>query len=393
MDAAAVKDFSILVIDDDPSVREMLADYLVEEGYKTRSESTGEAGIVALSREPHDLVITDLKMPGMSGLDVLRRVKEKRPDCEVIVITGYATIQEGVEAMREGAYDFLLKPIKIDQINAVLARCGEWIRHKRSHAELQEVNRRLLELSRMKEKFLIVTDHELRTPVTAIDGMLHLLVNRAKDLPEDFRTRLEAVSQVSRRLVELVRGIHDLAQSRSQQFPVSLDWATVEDVAQGVRLDFEIARHSRSIDLGLVQDVAGDMPVWIDAHHFRQAVTELVQNAVKATADGGRVVVRLFGQETGGGRRLCVAVSDTGVGIPEQEQGRIFDVFYEIGDERHHHTSKHDFRGSGLGIGLSIALEIARAHGGGIDLRSRPGEGSVFTLWVPAPLQAGRRES
>jgi signal transduction histidine kinase len=277
--------------------------------------------------------------------------------------------------MREGAYDFLPKPVKVDQFNAVLGRCREWILHKRSHAELQEVNRRLLELTRIKEKFLVITDHELRTPVTVIDGMLHMMLRRSEELPEGMRSRLEALSQISRRLVELVRGIHELARSRASQLPVSLDRTTAEQVAQGVLLDFEIARFNRSLELELVRDVAGDLAFQADLHRVRQAVTELIHNAVKATPDGGRQ-----GSE---GARFCVGVSDTGVGIPEKEQGRVFEAFYEVGDERHHHTSKYEFMGSGLGIGLTLALEIARTHEGGIDLVSRPGEGATFTFWVP----------
>jgi signal transduction histidine kinase len=285
--------------------------------------------------------------------------------------------------MRRGAYDVVLKPLKIDQFDAILARCVEWIRHKRSHAELQEVNRRLLELSRMKTKFLAVTDHELRTPVTALDGMIQLLLRRSRGVADELRPRLEQLSHVSRRLVDLVRGIHDLAQCHTHQFPVSLDWAEADDLVRSIDLDFDIARFNRELHLNFRQDVPKDCRLRADLHRLRQAITELIQNAVKATADGGRVDVRLTVGDVEGERRLLVVVCDTGVGIPAQEQQKIFEAFYEVGDERHHHTSKHEFGGAGLGIGLSIALEIAKAHGGGIDVKSEPGRGSEFTLWVP----------
>lgn len=375
----SVQDLSVLVIDDDPSVREVLTDYLVDQGFRCRSERCGESGLMALAKGACDIVITDLRMPGMSGLDVVRLAKERRPEVEVIVVTGYATIEDGVEAMRRGAYDFVLKPLKIDQFDAVVARCVEWIRHKRSHAELQEVNRRLLELSRMKTKFLAITDHELRTPVTALDGMLQFLLRRSGDVSDDVRNRLEQLSNVSRRLVDLVRGIHDLAQCRTHQFPVSLDWADAGDLSRGALLDFDIARFNREVQLELRQDVPAGCRLKADLHRLRQAITELIQNAVKATPDGGLVDVR-FAVE---GKRFQVVVSDTGVGIPPAEHEKIFEAFYEVADERHHHTSKHEFGGAGLGIGLSIALEIAKAHGGGIDVRSEPGRGSAFTLWVP----------
>ncbi|MHB8765556.1 MAG: hybrid sensor histidine kinase/response regulator [Deferrisomatales bacterium] len=380
---AAASDIAILVVDDDPGVRGVLADYLESEGFQVSAEACGEAALAAMDRRACDIVITDLKMPGMSGIDLVRRVRDKRPEVEAIVITGYATIQDGVEAMREGAYDFLLKPIKIDRIEAVLDRCVQWIRHKRSHAELQEVNRKLLDLTRMKEKFLAITDHELRTPVTVLDGMLHLLQKQAAEFPERARARVGDLCQVSRRLVHLVRDIHDLVQSRPNTFPVEIDQATVAGLVQSLNLDLEMARFMRNLDLSLDLDCPGDLTFPADAHRLRQAAGELFHNAVKATPDGGRVAVRIYHDAAAAPPRLCVAVTDSGVGIPADEQRRIFDVFYGLGDELHHHTSKFEFMGSGLGIGLSIALEIARAHRGGIELVSQPGEGSTFTLWVP----------
>lgn len=379
----SVQDLSVLVIDDDPSVREALTDYLCDQGFRCSCERCGEAGVVALDRRPCDLVITDLRMPGMGGLEVVRHVKDKHPDTEVIVVTGYATIEDGVEAMRRGAYDFVLKPLKIDQFDAVLARCAEWIRHKRSHAELEEVNRRLLELSRMKSKFLAVTDHELRTPVTALDGMIHLLLRRYRDVPDGLRERLEQLVHVSGRLVELVRGIHDLAQCQTQQFPLVRDWVDPEDLARRVAVDFDIAGFSRNLRFALRRETAEGCRLHADVHRLRQALTELVQNAVKATPDGGHVEVVLSTATVEGQSRFLAVVSDDGVGIPADEQAHVFEAFYGVGDERHHHTSKLDFGGSGLGIGLSLALEIARAHGGGIDIESEPGRGSRVTLWLP----------
>ncbi len=93
--------------------------------------------------------------------------------------------------------------------------------------------------------------------------------------------------------------------------------------------------------------------------------------------------VRLFVNEGDLVPRFCVAVADTGVGIPEEEQQRIFEMFHGLGDERYHHSSKLDFRGAGPGIGLSIAQEIAVRHGGRIELSSRLGHGSIFTFWIP----------
>ncbi|HSH68565.1 MAG TPA: response regulator, partial [Deferrisomatales bacterium] len=377
------RDISILVIDDDPGICSILAEYLADEGYTVSAEGSGEAGLTAFQRQACDLVLTDLRMPGLDGMEVLRRVKETSPRTEVIVITGYATIQDGVDAMRHGAYDFLLKPVKIPQLDAVLNRCCEWIRHRRSHAELEAVNRELLELNRMKQRFLAVTDHELRTPVTVLDGMLQLLVRQSGDLPEAVRSRLTSLRQVSQRLSSLVQDIRDVVRSRDQSLEVVPDDTTVAVLVRGVELDFEMVRFSRALDLVLNTGLEPSLIFRADAHRLRQAVTELIQNAVKATADGGRVEVALAVEARDPGPCLCVTVADTGTGIPPDQRQRIFEACHGLGHELRHHTSKFEYQGAGLGLGLSIAQEIARAHGGGLELESEPGLGSTFTVWVP----------
>ena len=380
---APTQDISILVIDDEPGVRALMAEYLADQGYVVRAEGSGEAGLAAFQREACDLVLTDLRMPGLDGLEVVRRVKGVSPRTEVIVITGYATIQDGVDAMRCGAYDFLLKPVRIPQLDAVLNRCCEWIRHRRSHAELEAVNRELLELNRMKQRFLAVTDHELRTPVTVLDGMLQLLVRQSGELPEGVRSRLISLRQVSQRLSSLVRDIGDVVRSRDQRLEVNRNDTTVGVLVKGVDLDFEMARFSRDLDLVLHNPLDPDLVFRADAHRLRQAVTELIQNAVKATADGGRVEVTLSVEERDPGPCLCVAVADTGTGVPPAEQQRIFEACHGLGHELQHHTSKFEYQGAGLGLGLSIVQEIARAHRGGLELETEPDQGSTFTVWVP----------
>lgn len=380
--SASAPPLSVLVIDDDPALRETLVEYLTGRGFECHAERSGEGGLYCLARRPYDLVITDLRMPGIGGLDVVRLARERRPDTEVVVITGYATLQDGIEAMRQGAWDFIVKPLQLDHFEAVLGRCAEWVAHKRSNQELREVNRRLLELNQLKSRFLAITDHELRTPVAVLDGMIQVLARRAQAVPDDLRPRLADLCQVSHRLVELVRGIHDLAQCRTHGLPVNLDWCEAAEVAASVELDFRLAGFERSLDLRLLQEVPAAFRFRADLRRLRQAVSELVQNAVKATPDGGRVAVTLSAATGDGGRQFVVTVADTGVGIPPEEHARIFEAFYELGDERHHHTSKHEFGGSGLGLGLSLALETARAHGGGIRVDSRPGEGAIFSLWI-----------
>lgn len=379
------ENISILIIDDDESIRQVLTTYLEGRDFPVQSENCGEAGLKTLGDDHFDIIITDLKMPGINGLEVVHRAKEKTPEVEIIVLTGFATIHDGVEAMKRGAYDFLMKPVRIDQLDAAISRCVKWILHKRAHQELREVNKKLHELTEMKEKFLAIADHELRTPVTVLDGMLNLLARQDSALSEQTQERLAALKQVSRRLVHLVRDIHDILQSRKKTLDVAIDKARISEIFKGIELDFEMTRFTRNLDLNLESRLSEDFLFNADSYRIRQAVSELIQNSVKATPDGGNIHVRVYLGNSNNQfkQRLCIEVTDTGVGVPEGERERIFDIFHGVGDELHHHTSKFDFMGSGLGIGLSIALEIAKAHGGGIDYKPTPLGGSIFTLNIP----------
>ena len=156
----------ILLIDDEKIIRETLSTFLVDQGHNVRTAPSGEDGLWALEEQPADLVLSDVKMPGISGVEVLRRVRESWPGTEVVLITGYASVEDAAEALRHGAYDFLLKPVRLAHLDAVARRCEERIRYARDNRELRAVVERLQELSERKSKFLALANHELRPPTT-----------------------------------------------------------------------------------------------------------------------------------------------------------------------------------------------------------------------------------
>jgi DNA-binding NtrC family response regulator len=128
----------VLVVDDDPDVRELLVEHLRSQGFRVATAADGRAAISAVERSPGHigLILTDLQLPGADGLAVLRAAKQLNPGVHVVIITGYASLDSAIEAVRSGAYDYLTKPFSLGQLDVVLARI-------RDRQALERENRQL----------------------------------------------------------------------------------------------------------------------------------------------------------------------------------------------------------------------------------------------------------
>ncbi|MDW7709408.1 MAG: response regulator [Deferrisomatales bacterium] len=374
----------VLLIDDEKGIRDALAAFLHSQGHVVREATRGEEGLWLLETRPADLVITDIRMPGLTGIDVLRQVRERWPGVEVVLVTGFGTLDDAVEALRLGAYDFLIKPLRLAHLEVLLRRVEERLRYSRDNRELREVVERLKDLNDRKEKFIAIANHEIRTPTTVAAGLVSLLAGSGTGLPEEQRRLLEVADRALRRLKEIVEDLGDLGSGGPAGMRVQPAPYTVGELARDIDGLCEMYRSLRELAVGSTCRCPEAESVWVDGRKLLRAVGALLQNAVKFTPDGGRVAVQI-GTETGA---LVVEVSDTGVGVPEEERAKIFELFYASEDVRHHRTSGHAFGGGGLGIGLPLARAIARAHGGEIGYAPRPGGGSLFSIRVPAVAPA-----
>ena len=163
---------NVLVVDDEPKICQLLEQILAARGCRVRIAHDGLEALHAFQQEPADVVVTDIKMPKLSGVELLRELKHLNPLINVVVITAYPSIEGAVDAMREGACDFITKPFDIAQIQAILYRCQQRVslsRQLRTAGEgalkLEELSRRLAELNDLKSQFLAALSHEINTPL------------------------------------------------------------------------------------------------------------------------------------------------------------------------------------------------------------------------------------
>ncbi len=245
-------------------------------------------------------------------------------------------------------------------------------------AELEEANRRLTELDRLKSDFVSTVSHELRTPLTSIRSLSESLLAAGGDIPRETQEQfLAIITQESQRLSRMINQLLDLSRIEAGKVEwrmEPLDLAEV--VAQAVRTNRALF-DGKQIALA-IQLARAPIPVVADRDKIIQVLTNLLSNAAKFTPSGGRVAVRAFLKDA----QAVVEVKDTGLGIPPDQLETIFERFRQVGDTL---TAKPE----GAGLGLPISREIVQHHGGWLTARSTPGRGSTFRMTLPlAPVEA-----
>jgi len=355
----------VLVIDNEEVVLDSCAQILEGGEYQMDTAKDGAYGLDLVRKLAPDLVFVDLRMPGMSGIEVLERIRDEYPLIVTIVITGYATISSAVEAMKSGAYDFLPKPFTPDEFRMVTKRGVERRRLLLETASL----RREREL--LKEHFAAIVSHELKSPLASVQQNLMALGHELSGvLNESQATRL---GRMKGSIDVLLKLIHtwlraystDVDSIRGSFQPTSIN-AVVAGALETARP--HAVRKDIHIDAGLADP---DIHVHGDEGTLVEALANLLGNAVKYSRSGSRVQVRLQAQAD----TLTISVIDVGIGIPKED---LPFVFSGLRAGRAGIDSQ-----PGAGLGLAITRQIVLAHRGTISVESEPGKGSTFTISLP----------
>jgi len=384
----------VLVVDDELGIRTGCQRALASQGYEVDTATNGSEGLQKLraalpaadtgvaQANGFDLVLLDLMMPGMSGMEALKQIAALDPNLVCIVITGYATVELAVQAIKQGAYDFITKPFDASTLLLAVDQGIEkrQLSLKAQHvaeleARAQELARQtqdLERLDRIKSQFTLTVAHELRAPVAAIQSYLRLILD-GYIAPENQRQYLERAEKRALAQLELITDLLDLAHLQDPDRPIEMQTVQLAEVLAQV-LD-AMAAQAKEKQIDLQSTVGADLPtLTMNSQHAKQLWTNLVSNAVKYTPEGGQVSVSL--QKRDG--YLIGSVQDTGIGIAEQELPLIFAEFYRT-------PASKAFTQMGTGLGLTIVKRILETYGGEIGVESEPGQGSCFTFKIPIP--------
>lgn len=378
----------IMIIDDEEIVRKVCRMSIQKLGCEVLAFENGVQALECLQKGGVDVVFTDLKMPIMDGIEVLKAIKRDFPFVEVVIMTGYGTVEDAINAMKNGAYDFILKPIKPDQLRVVAQKCFEKLQLSAENKALRIANQKLLDLQKMKDKFIAITSHELRTPVSHLKGYVGILNDNIfsqlsdKEKNQCMSVILNSVTD----LEEIVNNMHNLTQLESGQMDLQRERIELNELIDQIIFDYEIIMKRRNHALKLMKSVK-HLPIIADPKQIKSVFSELLQNAIKFTPDGGEICVTT-GIE---GDYSVVRIKDNGIGIDTRDQGNIFEKFYEVEDSNYHSTSKMAFKGGGLGLGLPSVRAITTAHGGGIKVKSKKNQGTEFFVYLPLDKESKKQ--
>lgn len=359
---------TVVVIDDDYAMRLSCCKILSKMGFCVEAFEDGTRGLEGVGRLKPGLIVVDLKMPGISGIEVISRVHEIDPQISIVVITGYATIDTAVEAMKCGAYDFLPKPFSPDELRLIVNR-GLERRRLSLEAQRCEVERALL-----KRRFVTFVSHQLRTPLVAIHQYLDVLKHLG-DTGEVAAKRQEWIDRCLKRTEELQGLIADwLTLARVEGGTLMKERIKVDlgQLLPGILKTYEEMAAGEGVSLHSALSEAS-LCVRGDWNCLTVLFDNLITNGIKYNRPGGKVTVS--GWLSDG--EVVVTVADTGVGIPDKYRPFLFDEFFRIKDDGAKKTT-------GTGLGLHISKRIVSEMGGSLDFESQPGVGSTFRVRLPA---------
>lgn len=370
----------ILVVDDELGLREGCRRVLERYGYQVRAAATGREGLALVQAARFGVVLLDVMMPDISGIELLQHIRTHDPDAICIIITGYATVELAVQAMKQGAYDFIAKPFSDDYLVLAVQKGLERRllqqqarRTQEAEAEarrLSQEKQMLEELDRVKSGFMRKVAHELRAPVAAISSLLTVVL-QGYATPARTQEMQQRAADRANELLSLIEDLLNLARLKDVRFVSNREPVAAEQALREV-LELHVPE-AEAKGLRVRVQTQRCEPVQADRVHIKQLWTNLVSNAIKYTAKGGQVSVRLF-QE---GQAVVGQVQDTGIGIAQEDLPRLFEEFYRTEQAK-------SFARHGTGLGLAIARQIVEQYGGTIAVESALGKGSTFTFRLPA---------
>lgn len=361
----------VLVVDDEELIRIALRDLLELSGHEVLDAAHGEEALKVATESAPDAVLLDVMMPGLSGLDVCRRLKADPATASipVIFLTALATRDDRLAGIAAGGNDFLSKPM--DGQDVVL-RVRNAVTMRRLYARLEENFRRLQELESLRDDLTHMIVHDMKAPLMVAGSYLDMLREwSSEQLGEREAGWVNRAQGAVHYLMVMVTSILDVSRLESGQMPLDLRPCDLNSVVREAAGAVDAILGGRSLSIVLPNTPAAAV---CDREIVGRILTNLLTNAIKFTPPGGAVEVRV--QENGS--RLRIAVEDQGPGIPPEHRERIFDKFGQV--QHGARTQKYS-----TGLGLTFCKLAVEAHGGEIGVESEVGRGSTFWFSIPLP--------
>jgi signal transduction histidine kinase len=364
----------ILVADDDPDIVLSLSERLRWLGHDVVTARDGQAAVMAVDSHAIDLAFLDIGMPRLGGIEALKRIRQRWPKLPVVILTAYGTIRLAVEAMKEGAIDFVTKPFEPGQLDSVVTTAME-------RGEIKgEVTQLLGEISHDVKNMLMPL-------VTGTDLLAEEIDDLFKTLPEMEAVRTQQSHHVCEEVIRMLRNSSQRIQDRMKSIadyvavtsaPQNFEPCQIAKIAGSVAKSLHVLVKQRQLVLRLVE-LDSLPPIMADENRLYSALYNLVHNAIPEVPAGGSITIRGF-HDTGD-QFIAVAVQDTGKGMPPEVRDNLF-------------TKRLVSRKSGgTGLGTKIVKDAVDTHGGQITVDSEEGKGTTFLIRLPIQQPASSRSA
>lgn len=387
---------TVLVVDDEVGPRESLR-LILTPSYRVVLAKDGEEALERFEADPPDMIISDIRMPRLGGIELLKKVKERSPETPFILLTGYGTLETAQEAVRTGAFDYISKPYNVEDIRKVVAKAFEETRKKQdieqTLARLQNTNM-LLEASLQElDQKAALGDlsaeiiHDLNNPICALQGYVELLECTLAEQhgfhESEEKEVLGIIKQQAERCIQLTRRFLDYAKTSKQRWACGNINELLEDTL------FVFRARLRMLNVNVETDLDENVPnCWLQTTQTQQVFYNLIANALQAMAGQDapkqlRITTQVLRAQSvePDCSYVRVVIKDSGPGIPEAIRDQIFERFF---------TTKGD---KGTGLGLAICQRIIQEHHGRIELTSEPGQGTQFMLTFPIRTQPPKEDA
>ena len=383
------KDIRILVLDDEENILRSIKRVFLREPFEIYTKTDPQEALALLKEKSIKVVISDQRMPKMSGVEFLKTVKEQNPDTIRILFTGYSDVQAVEDAINVGeVFRFINKPWNNDEFKGIISQAietydqikkhdREFNRFKEDAQELNEKNHELEVVAQLQKKFTSTVSHELRTPLAAMKGSIELLLSGDPGpLTKDQYSFLQKTYENIERLNRLVNDILDLEKIESGHMQIDLKKCEIQRLAKDVIHMHTSRIKEKNLKCQIVTEK--DVPqIECDPDRITQVLINLIDNAIKFTGAQGEITVYCYKSKTHPAVEVCV--QDSGPGIAEDHFQRLFDKYEQLENVVENKTG-------GTGLGLAICKEIIDQHKGDIWVDSKVGKGTMFFFRLPLEL-------
>ncbi|NOX97409.1 MAG: response regulator [Nitrospirae bacterium] len=374
----------ILVVDSQQDMRDVLADILQDEGYRVTTVENGYEALERVRAISFNIVIVDIKMPGLSGMKLIRQLREVDSKLTIIIMTGYSSLETAIEAGRAEVYDYITKPFQAEEMLLAIKRAVKeqeiFTENKKLLKELEEAKRNLKEsqerLYRSEKsanigRLAAGVSHELKNLLGIINVVAHCLKKKVDKDDEKATKYLRTIEKEVNHSNQLILNLLSLSRPAEGGFVLT-------DINELLKETFSLIEHQLSLqNIKVIAEYDPSLPQMpVEANQMKQVFTNIIFNAQEAMPMGGELHIATRFQEVplglNGSSVVEIKFEDTGYGIPEKNLKKIFDPFFSTSD-----------REEKSGLGLPISQDIIRRHDGNIEVKSQLNVGTTFIIKLP----------